>query len=230
MTGSGAAYGSVAAVGILVGAVELASRYRDQPQSLTRLASAWMYVFVNAAVSALALLTARTFDWTFGIAGAGDRVVYTQVIICGFGAMAVFRSGFAQIKVGDNDVTIGPAAVLATLLAMIDREVDRRHGGTRSTNVIRIMRNVDFDRAYVVLPTFCLTLLQNLPADEQEELSKAVKLIAVSEMSGSQKSLILGLHLMKWVGPELLASAVEALGSEIAIEASGSEIAGQAAG
>jgi hypothetical protein len=221
MTGDGIAYGAVGAIGVLVGAVELASRYRDQPQSLTRRTSAWLYVCANGAVSALALLTARTFGWTFGMAGAGNRMIFMQVVICGFGAMAVFRSGFAQIKVGDENVTLGPAAILDALLTMIDREVDRRHGGTRSTKVVKIMRNVDFDRAQVALPTYCLALLQNLAVEDQDELSKLVKLIAASdEMTDKQKSLILGLHLMNVVGPDLLANAVEALKSEIASEAS----------
>lgn len=216
MISSSVAYGTASAIGVLLGAVELASRYRDRPKSLALLGSAWLYAFVNGAASAFALLIARTFGWTFGILGPGDRVALMQTIICGFGAMAVFRSGFAQVRVGDSDVTIGPAAVLSTFLAIVDREVDRRRGGTRSTDVSRIMRNIDFDRAYVALPTYCLTLLQNLPPGEQDELSKAVKLLAGNaEMDGSLKSMILGLHLMNWVGPEVLEIAVKALKDEI---------------
>ena len=216
MSGVGVAYIAAVLIGILVGAIELASRYRDKPQALAGIAGAWVYVAVNAAAGGLALMAARVFGWTFGISGSGHQVVVIQVLICGFGAMAVFRSAFAQIKVGDQDMVIGPNAVLASLLAIVDREVDRKRGNSRSADASRIMRGVSFEKARVALPAYCLALLQNLSPAEQKDLNTAITSLAASPMSDALKSLNLGLLLMNIVGPELLDSAVQALRQEIA--------------
>lgn len=121
-----------------------------------------MHVAVNAVAAGLALMAARIFGWTFGISGSGHKVVIVQVVICAFGAMAVFRSAFAQIKVGEADMVIGPNAVLASLLAIVDREIDRKRGTSRSADASRIMRDVSFEKARTALPAYCLALLQNL--------------------------------------------------------------------
>ena len=217
MSAIGAAYIAAVVIGILVGAIELASRYRDKPQALAGIAGAWAYVAVNAAAAGLALMAVRIFGWTFGISGSGHKVVIVQVLICGFGAMAVFRSSFAQIKVGDADTVIGPNAVLASLLAIVDREVDRKRGNSRSADASRIISDVSFEKARVALPAYCLALLQNLSADEQKDLNTAISSLAASPMNNALKSLNLGLVLMNIVGPELLDSAVQALLQEIAV-------------
>ncbi len=216
MSVTGVAYTAAVVIGTLVGAIELASRYRDKPQALAGIAGAWAYVAVNAAAAGLALMVARIFGWTFGISGSSHKVVFVQVLICGFGAMAVFRSAFAQIKVGDRDTLIGPNAVLASLLAIIDREVDRKRGNSRSADASRIMSGISFEKARVALPAYCLALLQNLSAVEQKDLNTAIDSLAASPMTSTLKSLTLGLLLMNIVGPELLDSAVQALRQEIA--------------
>jgi hypothetical protein len=215
VSGTGVAYIATVVIGILVGAIESASRYRDKPQALVGIASAWVYVAVNAVAGGLALMVARIFGWTFGIAGSGHQVVVVQVLVCGFGAMAIFRSAFAQIKIGDHDTVIGPNAALASLLAIVDREIDRKRGGSRSAGVSRIMRDVSFEKASLALPAYCLALLQDPSDGEQKELGTAIRSLVDSPMSDGLKSLNLGLVLMNLVGPELLHSAVHALRQEI---------------
>jgi hypothetical protein len=209
------AYVAAVLIGILVGAIELASRYRDKPQALFGIVGAWAYVTVNAAAGGLALMITRIFDWKFGISGSGNQILTVQVFICGFGAMAIFRSAFAQIKIGDQDTVIGPNAVLASLLTIVDRAVDRKRGNGRSADASRIMGEVSFEKARVALSAYCLALLQNLSADEQKDLNTAIDSLASSPMGDALKSLNLGLLLMNIVGPELLESAVKALGQEI---------------
>src|SRR5215475_5660212 len=110
-----ASYISAALLGGLVGAIELATRYRDRPGALIELPSAWLYVVVNAGASAGALFLAHTFNWDFGSSSNDAKAVATvQVLACGFGAMIIFRSSVAMIKVGDQDAAIGPNIVLTS--------------------------------------------------------------------------------------------------------------------
>jgi len=129
--------------------------------------------------------------------------------------MVLFRSAVATVRVGDQDTAIGPSIVLFTLLAIADRSVDRSRGGDRSKRVVKIMKDVSFEKSRIALPAYCLALLQNVPAEEQQDLTNAVNSLAGSPMSDSLKSLNLGLLLMNLAGPALLTAAVDALQAEI---------------
>lgn len=209
------AYIIAIALGGAVGAIELGSRYKDRPEALLWVLSAWIYVFVNAGAAAFALALAHVFNWTFGLHPSTTGLTIIQVVVCSTGAMAVFRCSFATIKIGDQLATIGPNAALTALLSMADRAVDRNRASSRSKDVSRIMKNVSFDKAFVALPTYCLALLQNVSADEQSELANAINALVASATSDALKSLNLGLLLMNIAGVNVLEAAVDALRAEI---------------
>jgi hypothetical protein len=97
-----------ALLGALVGGTELVSRYRDAPQSALLSRPAWLYVFLNASASALAL-------WL---------------------AMALFRTSLFTVRAGDRDVGVGPGSLLQTLRDAVDREVDRARGQARGSRLL----------------------------------------------------------------------------------------------
>ena len=69
-----------ALLGALVGGTELVSRYRDAPQSALLSRPAWLYVFLNASASALALwLAMALFRTSLFTVRAGDRDVEQQM-------------------------------------------------------------------------------------------------------------------------------------------------------
>ncbi|MBD0842468.1 MULTISPECIES: hypothetical protein [unclassified Streptomyces] len=203
--------------GALVGLVELFSRYRDRPSALLWVVSAWMYLTINAAASGGVLLLVHTFDLTFGATEPGT-VGTTQVLVALFGAPTVLRSSLFTIRVGGQDIGIGPSSILSTLLSVADRGVDRARGRDRSRQVVAVMRGVSYEKARLALPSFCLALLQNCPQDEQQNLAVANEALAESQMSDAQKSYGLGLLLVNLVGVDLLREAVEAMGDEIRAE------------
>lgn len=208
------AYLIVASLGALVGGAELISRYRDRPGSLVRVPSTWFYVLINAGAGIAALLLIHAFHWTFG-AHSADSVRATQILVAGLGSMALFRSSVFTVRVHDEDVSVGPSALLSALLAAADRGVDRVRAQHRSSEARKIMSTVEFLQARLALPTLCLALLQNVSAEDQRDLRTAVDALAGSDMTDAQKSLNLGLLLMNVAGPEVVKAAVETLGSEI---------------
>jgi hypothetical protein len=202
------------ALGAAVGLAELVTRYRDQPGALPRSVSFWVYLLLNASASELAFALIKTFDWKFGIAD-GPAQVTTQVLVAGFAAMALFRSSLFTLRIGDEDVSIGPSVVLTSLLGVVDRAVDRRRATSRSKDVSRIMVKVSFTKARLALPVYCLQLMQNVPLDEQQKLRTAVDALGLMEMDDGLKSLNLGLLLMNTVGPTVLRTAVVNLGTKL---------------
>jgi len=207
-------FAAAGVLGALVGTAELMSRYRDRPSALLGVASAWFYVLLNAAASGGVLWLIRAFDWRFG-SSSPDQTAALQVLVAGLAALALFRSSLFNVRIGDQEVGVGPNLILAMLLGVADRGVDRVRAKDRSQQVTRIMRGVRFARARVALPAFCLALLQNLPEQEQQDLATAVESLAASEMTDTQKSYALGLLLINIVGPDVLEGAVTALGEEI---------------
>ncbi|MGG7575548.1 hypothetical protein [Streptomyces sirii] len=201
-------------LGVLVGAAELGSRYRDRPSALLGVASAWLYVLLNAAASAGCLWLVHVFDWKFG-STSPEQTAALQVLVAGLTALALFRSALFTVRIGDQEVGVGPNLILVVLLGVADRGVDRMRAKDRSQQVTRIMRGVQFTKARIALPAFCLALLQNLPDQEQQDLGVAVEALAGSEMTDTQKSYALGLLLINVVGPDVLQSAVTALDREI---------------
>lgn len=212
-------YVVVALIGGLVGTGELISRYRDAPTAALKTLPASGYILINAAASLAALGLIRAFDWNFGQTSGSDGALALQMLVAGFGAIAFFRSSLFLIRVGDSDVGVGPSGFLQILLSSADRAVDRKRASARATNIAELMRGVSFAEAVEALPTYCLALMQNVPADEQENLARDVRELTQAQMPDEIKVLNLGLRLMNVVGPETLEAAVKSLGAAIATTA-----------
>lgn len=208
-------YVIVALIGGLVGTGELISRYRDAPTAALLTAPASVYVGVNAGASLAALGLIRVFGWNFGQTDGSDAARWLQVLIAGFGAIALFRSSLFLVRAGDTDVGVGPSSFLQILLSAADRAVDRKRANARAKAVAELMRGVSFEKAVTALPTYCLALMQSVAAEEQENLATDVRELSQAPMDDAVKVLNLGLRLMNLVGPTTLKEAVRSLGDTI---------------
>jgi hypothetical protein len=203
-----------AGLGAGVGLAELITRYRDEPNALWTSVSFWLYLALNAGASAAALELIRIFGWTLGLPpGPGRPPVLA--IVAGLGATALLRSSFLNLKIGNEDVGIGPSSLLTSLLAVVDRSVDRRRAAQRSRLIASVMNGVSFKKASLSLSAYCLQLMQNLPLDEQEKLRNLVAGLGLADMDEELKSFNLGLLLLNTVGPAVLSAAVRDLGARI---------------
>jgi hypothetical protein len=199
----------VVVLGILVGLAELVSRYRDAPQSVLYKPPALLYLALNGAASGLALALIRAYGWTFGVAAGAAR--WTQLLVAGVGAMALFRTSLFTVRAGDRDIGIGPAAFLQIFREAADRGVDRLRARARSLEVGKLMDGIDYGKASKGLIPYCLALMQNVSDEEQKKLAQAVKLLDAEPIEDAVKVPILGLLVMDVVGPGVLTGAVDAL-------------------
>lgn len=205
--------------GALVGAGELAGRYRDRPWAVIS-GPGWLYIALNAALAVAAFALIRTFGWRFGIDPAdGDSgpLRATQLLVAGFGSAALFRTSLFTVRVGDQDVGIGPSAFLTVVLNAADRAVDRKRGRNRAAEIEKIMSGVSFEKAAEALPMYCFQIaLQNVSEEEQREVGNVVNTLKASTtIDDGMKALVLGAALLSVVGPDLLRQAVLSLGDRI---------------
>ncbi|HTT66010.1 MAG TPA: hypothetical protein VMG35_29370 [Bryobacteraceae bacterium] len=207
-------YLGVAVLGLLVGAAEMVSRYRDAPQAALRTRPALVYIGLNLAASVLALAIIRGYNWTFNTTGAAQR--WTQVLVAGVGAMALFRTSLFVVRAGDRDISAGPGIFLQVFRDAADREVDRARAQARSVNVADLMKGLDYKKAAEGLTPYCMALMQNVSDDDTKKLETTVDLLtADTSVDDTIKVRILGLHLLKVVGPAVLTASVEALHDEL---------------
>ena len=208
-------YAIVMLVAALVGIAELIARYRDAPTDVLRRLPAVIYVTINAAAGAVALLVIDEFGWTFGVTQDGATRI-TQVAAAGLSAMAILRAAVFTVRVGDVNVGVGPNLLLMVVLDAADRAVDRDRANRRNVLVVEIMDGVDFDKAKKALPSYCLTLMQNVPKEEQRAVAEEVKSLGKAlDLNRTVRTLNLGLALLNVVGEDVLRASVEALGDEI---------------
>lgn len=200
----------VALLGALVGGGELVSRYRDAPARALYTLPALVYIALNIAASVIALALTRTYGWTFGATGA-ESLRWTQVVVAGTGAMALFRTSLFSVHAGDRDIGVGPSSFLQVFRDASDRAVDRVRARARGDQVSRIMEGISYAQASAGLPPYCLALMQNVPDEEQVRLTQSLELLDKADIDEPIKVRILGLHLMNVVGPHVLIAAVESL-------------------
>ena len=209
-------YAIAGGIGALVGASELIARYRDSPQRALATLAAFVYIGLNAAASFGALAATRVFGWSFGFSGDAQGLRWIQILATGFGAMALFRTSLFMVRVGNQDIGIGPISLLQVALGAADRAVDRTRASSRSDTVVKLMRGVSFDKAKGILPSYCIALLQGASAEDQNALGDSVRRLGASSGNDSTNALILGLLLMNLAGEKVLESSVKALRQQIA--------------
>jgi hypothetical protein len=213
MTGDAIALGFVGAGSGLVGYAELAQRYRDDPARLFAAAPTTIYICVNlaAGIGAFALVRA------FGVFDhAKPHATIYEVLLAGFGAIAFFRSSLFTARVGDANVDIGPSTLLKSLLEASDRMINRSQASDRADDATTIMAGVKFMKARAALPTLCFTIVENVTDEDQKRIAAQINaLIPGPDLTEEQCSLILGVYLIRLVGPAVLARAKNALGGTI---------------
>lgn len=203
-------------IGVLVGGGELVSHYRDEPFRALRSKPASAYLLINGSASVLALVALRTFGWVPGGDVTAEALRLTQILAAGFGAMAIFRSSLFVVRIGNDDVGVGPIAFLNVILRAVDRGVDRKRASDREKAVVDIMQGLAYKDVKTSLPAFAAQLMQNLSLQEATDLGNDVQETADSKLADDTRILNLGLVLMNAVGESVLRDAVKGLKAQSA--------------
>ena len=161
----------VVAIGGLLGLTEILGRYTDSPTAALKSPGAVIYVLVNAIASGVALYLLTE------LAPAAVSNPISQVLLAGLGAMAFLRSSVFKAKVGNEEVPIGPAIILDTLLKFADAQVDRGRAEDRAERIGEVVQSLPLGQVGVDLPRLCFALMQNLSVDIQQKLLNDITLI-----------------------------------------------------
>jgi hypothetical protein len=202
-------------LGSFIGGSELVSRYRDAPFRALTTIPALVYIGINGLASLGALALVREMGWLSDLSTDDDKRLILQSLAAGLSAMALFRTSLFNIRVGNAEIGVGPAAFLQILLAAADRACDRTCAKPRAAAVQDIMKGISFARAKVAVPSLCFGLMQNVSTEEQATFGAVIAQLEKAEMEDVFKSNSLGLALMNLVGENVLREAVNMLREDI---------------
>jgi len=204
----------VFAAGVIIGASELVARYRDDPWRAVWNGPGVGYLFVNGAAAVLTFfcLLVVALGWNKEAEKTlTAKGLLTSLLASTVGSAAILRSAIFKLKIDNNDVSIGFAAIVDIFLSATDRAVDRKRAGPRAKAVGEIMDNISFQKAQSALPAYCFALMQNVPGEEQKRFADQISALARDTMDDHVKTSNLGLALMNVVGESVLRQAVENL-------------------
>ncbi|MFY0582122.1 hypothetical protein ACN28S_54630 [Cystobacter fuscus] len=204
-------YLAVALIGACVGIGELVSRYQDNPYEAIRNRHAVLYTVINVLASVVALLALNTVNNQdpLGDQNAAHRIGYT--LLAGFGAMSILRSSAFTLRSGNNDISIGPSALLQIILSATDRAVDRARATVRAERMAKTMKDLEFSQISTALPQLAFTMMQNVTTEEKLDLANEITRLRDQDMDAAMKSICLGLALSNIVGQSVVDAAVAAL-------------------
>jgi hypothetical protein len=215
-----AQYAAVALIGAFIGVGELVSRYKDDPYEAITNRHAITYTLLNVLASTMALLALKTMNPAdaqgvlLGEGSASSRVGYT--LVAGFGAMGLLRSSAFNMRVGNEDIAIGPSALLQVMLSATDRAVDRARARVRAEMMARTMHLVPFEQIEESLPQLAFAMMQNVTDQEKQNFANVISALREKKMDTVAKSISLGLSLSNIVGQGVVDDAVTALRKTLA--------------
>lgn len=201
----------VIALGAMIGFVEILSRYKDAPFKVAFSLPGLFYLLINALASAITLWAIRLFgisfndnpNWTV------EMVRWVQVGVAGLASMTLFRSALFTFRTGDQDISVGPNAILQVLLVAVDKEVDRMRGAKRAKIVEDAMKDISFEEAVTNLPPVVLALMQNLSDKDKKEILNSVEIALQSKAPERARIMTLGLNMINVVGEDILKAAID---------------------
>lgn len=198
--------------GVLFSAIELGSRYKDDPWSVIASSPGFIYLLTNGLVCCFGLYIIFVFDLTEGKAGLSDMAARTRdVLYASLGSFFVMRSSFLKLGSDNSQLDLGLNLVLKKLLEMIDRQVDRVRANRRSEDITSILDNVSYEDFNKKVYPFCVQIMQNITLEERNHLIYELKAIEARDDAESIKKYAAGLQVYNLVGRSVLKSAVENL-------------------
>lgn len=213
-TASGVDYILTFLIGAVVAVGELTSRYKDNPAKAIYSVPAGVYLTVNGLASAGALALTHIFGWSFGATDGQIRII--QVMVAGFGAIALFRTSLFNVTLPDQVIGVGPSVLLNVILTAADRAVDRGRALDRSRTVASIMKDVPFDKSADSIQLYCVELMQNALPAETNQIAQTISNLRDQlnkDVPDQVKSYVFGLSLLGLVGEKVLGESIQRLRS-----------------
>jgi len=125
--------------------------------------------------------------------------------------MALFRSSFLNLGMGESQSAVGPSAVFDVLLNTVDNEVDRYRALKRAKVVRNLLENIPY-AAEEEITKMGIQLMQNIDETAVKQITREKDVVKIFKVGDEVKMYMIGLILMNHLGPDVLQHAIQVLG------------------
>jgi hypothetical protein len=199
-------YFCVFLLGILTAFAEIISTFSDEPLKALQTPHALIYHLANGLIAVLGLYVLEVSKFPHGT--PLNRV--NMVLAAGFGSMIIIRSKLLNIKIGSENVSLGPEQVVKVFFRFMETAIDRVRARSRIDFVKGLMRDIDFD----MVQEYSLSMLLAAPLTLDEKARKdcvdgILELKNNSIKDKQLKSYHLGFLLLNQMGEDFLNTLFE---------------------
>jgi hypothetical protein len=212
-------YLSVFVLGAVIGVSDVFSRYQEAPLRTLGTPGALTRIATNAAASGLALWLIKT---PFGPGPLTISNPAAQIVAAGFGALALLRISL-RFRFSGQDVSIGPADLIDSILAAGDRDANRASTVATARDAYEVRRKVLYPDIVRRLAPICVEFPQTLSAAQRQELYANIKAsVDRVDCGEAEKSLLVLAVIARVVGWEVVKGVADEIardGDPMPIEA-----------
>jgi len=194
--GSYSAYSFAFLLGLATAFAEIIGKFGDEPTKALLTPHALLYHLANGLIAAVTLQLLKIFG--VPMTSAVEQV--KAVAIAGFGSMLVMRSKLFDVKVGDQDLAVGPEEIIRVFFRFMEDAIDRGRRVSRIDFVTATMDAIDFGKVYDYAVTM-LAAPQTLTHEQVKDLKREIDAIHRDHHKETQlKSYELAFCLSKVLG------------------------------
>lgn len=205
-------------IGIVLSAIELGSRYKDEPISVITCIPGIFYLVINGLLCCIGLFLLYTFKIKYEV-NANINITdahasrVSDVIYAALGTFLMMRSSFLKLGSENNQsqIELGLNVLLKKLIDIIDRQVDRDQAQRRSRDITLMLKDVSYQSLWSRVNPFCFQVMQNVSEEEVKIIIGELLAIDASDDCQEVKKLSIGLILYNVVGKKLFASIISDL-------------------
>jgi hypothetical protein len=183
-------------VGMLAAFVEIITKFPDEPLKSLGTTEALIYHAVNGGIAAFSLWVLVLFK----VSSQTDLDKLKIVLAASLGSMAVMRSKLFNVKVGEEDISVGPEQIVKVFFRFMEESIGRVRALSRINFVTEVMNNLNFQniRTHTIA---MLDSVQTLSVERKTDLETKMSRISEAEPQEPQlKSYLLGFLLLDAMG------------------------------
>ena len=190
-------------IGAAAGLSELLSRYSWSVSNVTKSSAGRAYLALNAFVALLAYLAAVEWAIPSGLEGKSE---IWRVLLASLFGMAVLRSSFLNVRVGNEDLPTGFATIVNVFMKRAERSLDQEVVNDRFLKVEPLVEGLTYAATRNYLVTVTEGALRTLSVEEVDTMHKMVtKIDNATEVDDATKLRLLAMLIIDLTNVDLFA-------------------------
>lgn len=194
-------YFAVFVLGAVLGVSDVFTRYQEAPLRTLGSPGAITRIATNALASGLALWLIKTHPYS------AEQTIPSsaaQIFAAGFGALVLLRISL-RFRFSGQDLSIGPAELIDSILAAADRDANRSSALATALDAYEVRRLVLYNDVVRRLAPICIELPQTLsPAQKQSAYTDIKACVDRTDCEEKEKTLLILAIVARLVGWEVV--------------------------